>query len=146
MKKINFLLCFLYIHYFFIIAFIFELVKYTLYNYKEYQIDFFGIEFFNLYLSYSESTMYYIFIILLLSTVTFFVLLIINYKSVLKDFHNNEIKLLCKKVKRIKISFIPFWVINFILIIILIFHIDIFFYIIENFNNFYTLTIWYYLL
>jgi hypothetical protein len=53
-------------------------------------------------------------IIFSLWVVTYSVLSIINIISILSDYKNNNIEKIFQKMKRIKTSLIPFWIINFI--------------------------------
>jgi hypothetical protein len=53
-------------------------------------------------------------IILLVLTILYFVLFIKNIVSLKIDFKNNNTELLLKKMKRIKLGLIPFWIINFV--------------------------------
>jgi hypothetical protein len=139
------LLCFLYIYYLSLAFFIFEIVKYVIFTFRETSVNFFGIKIFYQHISYSEKFLNLSIILFLLSFSIFFILLVVNYKSLAKDYKNNDLGSLCKKSKKIKIGFIPFWIINFISVVFIIFHIQLFTTLIEIFTN-YNFTVFYYLL
>lgn len=55
-----------------------------------------------------------VFEILLLWSVVFLIISIVNIISIVLDYRNNNSERLLKKMKRVKFSLIPFWIINFI--------------------------------
>lgn len=63
-----------------------------------------------------DTTAFYnkLFEILFLWLIVFLIVSIINVRNVILDYRNNESDKLLKKMKRIKLSLIPFWAINFI--------------------------------
>jgi hypothetical protein len=119
------------------------MIKYVLFTFNETSIDFFGIKYFGSDVSYSDKIIYISIFAYLLSFCIFLVILFVNYKLVVNDYKNNDLELLYKKVKRIKLGLIPFWIINIIFIVLIIFHIKIFLSLMDIFKN-YNLTIWYY--
>jgi hypothetical protein len=130
MKKTTFLLCIMYIYYIFLISF----TIFIFFEFMKEMVPLFSGVFFGLDLTtektrseifWSEFLFYTLFIILLILSILYFVLLIINFISLKANSKNNNTELLLKKTNRIKFGLIPFWIINFICYIYLMSYINV---------------------
>jgi hypothetical protein len=145
LKKINILLCIMYIHYLSLSFLLLEMIKYILFTLTESSILFLGLDLSIIDDYYSKKIFVFSFIVFLFFTSIYLALLIINYISLDNEYKNKDIELLCKKVTRIKIGFFPFWIINIVLIVFIVFRMQLIVSPLTEIFIYYNLDIWYHL-
>jgi hypothetical protein len=111
MKKVNFLLAILYVNTLLLVI----VFSYFIGAFIQIAAEFiFKIEMEGNNLKYQNNIFEHLSTMFIIWFIIYFIISIINIVSIIIDYRKNDTELLFKKMKRVKIGLIPYWIINFI--------------------------------